>query len=430
MVRSAAHTTALRTPSFFQDIPALGENLPPRQRTCFNRAGAAFMNPYYACLPDGESPYLLECWLRTLPSEARVVVVPLPSIPALPPEPRLSLARDLSSIDARENLRIHIPVSLDRVPMRYRAGVSMPDLSPHYGLLRPLWQQGFREAVFVDHGGETVLPMPHLLDGFHNRHRGERCFVVGNGPSLNNIDKTKLKGEITLGSNRCFLGYPQWGFPFTYWGVYDNYQIETYHRVYEAEVPAETVKFFPAEYWPVLRVEQGCPVNCVWPDPAPRAFSDEPSRVYSGFTVTFMLLQIAAVMGCDPIILIGTDHRYALSRRGYSRILRSAWRGMARHLRGGRFYETALAAQRAWTKGGASGAPSLWTTADATRPTHFSSGYTDGGKNRFLPPEPEEAECDFDCAQRWAEESDRQILNATPCTALESFPKVDFGSLF
>jgi hypothetical protein len=393
------------------------------------------MNSYFACLPEGESPYLLECWLRTLPAEARVTVVPLTPTQVLEPsqfprDPRLTLVRDPGSLDVRDGLRIHVPVSLDCVPMRYRPGLSMPEVAPHYALLRRLWQQGFREAAIVNHGGETILPLPHLLDEFHNRHRGERCFVVGNGPSLNNIDMTKLKGEITLGSNRCFLGYTQWGFPFTYWGVYDTYQIETYHQVYEAGVPAETVKFFPADYLPVLRVQQGCPVNCMWPDPAPRAFSDQPAQVYRGFTVTFMLLQIAAIMGCDPIVLVGADHRYELSRRGYSRALRSVWRGVARQLRGGRLYETALAAQRAWTKGGASWEPALWTTADATRPTHFTSGYTDDGKNRFLPPEPEEAEHDFDCARRWAESKGRRILNATPGTALESFSKVNFESLF
>lgn len=306
----------------------------------------------------------------------------------------------------------------------------MPAVAPHYELLRQLWHWGFREAVFVDHGGETMLPMPHLLDGLHNRHRGERCFVVGNGPSLNAIDMTRLKEEITLGSNRCYLGYDSWGFPFTYWGVYDQFQIEEYHRDYEAQVPAETVKFFPAEYGSVLRVAQGCPVNSVWPDPRPRAFSDDPAQVYRGFTVTYMLLQIAAIMGCDPIILIGADHRYELSRRGYSRVLRSVRRGVARHLRGGRVYDAALAAHRAWRKGGVAGAPSLWTTADATSPTHFTTHYTDGGKNRFLPPEPEEADRDFACALQWANGSGRRILNATPGSALEVFPKVAFEGLF
>lgn len=404
------------------------------------------MITHVAYLPGGASPYLLECWLRTLPVDARVALLIAPSPGGSITEDGATLrgvdqvhqVRDdaplpdalRDAVQGNGLVRIHVPFSVERVPLRYRVGALMPAVAPHYALLRRLWQWGFRAVVFVDHGGETILALPHLLDEFHHRHRGRRCFVVGNGPSLNQIDMAKLQGEITLGSNRCFLGYPQWGFPFTYWGVYDAFQIEEYHPIYEANVPAETVKLFPMEYSPVLRVEQGCAVNSVWPDPHPRAFSDDPARVYRGFTVTYMLLQIAAIMGCDPIILIGADHRYELTHRGYSRILRGARRGIARRLRGGRLYETALAAQRAWRRSASAAEPTLWTTADATSPTHFTAGYTDGGKNRFLPPEPEEAERDFECARQWAEASGRQILNATPGSALECFPKVEFEGLF
>lgn len=326
---------------------------------------------------------------------------------------------------------ITVPLSLDQAPMRYHPTL-MPELPPHYGTLQLLWQWGFRSVRFAGLHGGHEFSIPHMLDKFRGRHEGQRCFVVGNGPSLNAIDMSRLRGEITLGSNRCFLGYETWGFPFTYWGVYDAYQIEKYHAEYEANIPAETVKFFPVEYLPALHVANGCPVNTCWPAGVRRAFSDSPEQTYVGFTVTYMLLQIAACMGCDPIILVGADHRYALSRRGYLRALRSARRAAMRTLRGGRLYAAGTAAHRAWRKhgGGRIGDPALWSTEDAAGPTHFTDRYTAGGKQRFLPPEPEEAERDFDCAQAWAKAEGRRILNATPGTALESFPKVDFDSLF
>jgi len=31
------------------------------------------------------------------------------------------------------------------------------------------------------------------LRQFHDRYEGERCFIIGNGPSLNNTDLSKLK---------------------------------------------------------------------------------------------------------------------------------------------------------------------------------------------------------------------------------------------
>jgi len=37
---------------------------------------------------------------------------------------------------------------------------------------------------------------------FKNIHKGQRCFILGNGPSLNNIDYSYLKGEIVFGVNQ------------------------------------------------------------------------------------------------------------------------------------------------------------------------------------------------------------------------------------
>lgn len=402
---------------------------------------------HYVWLPAESADYLLGCWLRAQPSGTQVVVLAPESLreaaevqvgassqisaEVIAVAPGTALPEALAAqIQSAPPARVIVPMALDHAPMRYRPAL-MPELSPQYAMLRLLWQWGFREVHFAGLHGGHIFPIPHMPEAFHNRHRGQRCFVVGNGPSLNAINMTRLKDEITLGSNRCFLGYDTWGFPFTYWGVYDKYQIEQYHPEYEAGVPAETVKFFPVEYLPALHVANGCPVNSVWPSGVARAFSAAPDETYVGFTVTYMLLQIAASMGCDPIILVGADHRFELSRRGYVRALRSARRAVARTLRGGRVYEAALAAHRAWRKGARGGVePALWGTEQATSATHFTPNYTAGGKNRFLPPEPEEAERDFDCAQAWAVAQGRQILNATPGTALDSFPKVDFDSLF
>ena len=39
----------------------------------------------------------------------------------------------------------------------------------------------------------------------HNVHRGQRCFIVGNGPSLNQTDLSLLRGEYTFTTNRAYL---------------------------------------------------------------------------------------------------------------------------------------------------------------------------------------------------------------------------------
>ena len=390
----------------------------------------------------GHSAYLAERWLEAHASGAPVTLLCAHGTDGESLMARHALVEAAYPLSAwsGEGLagaapRVVLPLAFDTTPLRYKPGVFLPDLTPYYPLVRRLWSLGFRGFECYGLGGSQVLPLPYLLDAFVDCHKGRRCFVAGNGPSLNDIDMTRLRDEITFGSNQCYLGYADWGFSFTYWGVSDEYQIQAYDRDYEAHVPAECVQFYPFAYWPLLRFPQACPVNRVWCREAAHQFSSDPGQVYRGYTVTYMLLQIAAVMGCDPIILIGTDHRYDLRRRYIlSKGLRRFRRWATRHLRGGVVYNMTNAARLEYIKakgrrGRAMDDP-LWESGDAAAPTHFTSHYTTPEKRRFLPPEPEEAEGDFACARRWAEARGVRILNATPGTALDVFPKVAFDELF
>jgi hypothetical protein len=345
------------------------------------------------------------------------------ALPALEKEPENSGPRVILAVDP------------DPVMLRYRAPLQMPALQPYYPLFRRLWLMGFREFELCHLGGSRVFRLDHLLDEVRNRHQGERCFVAGNGPSLNRIDMNRLRDEITFGSNRCYLGYEKWEFPFTYWGIYDSYQIQEYAEEYETRVPAHRLKFFPFEYLPFLNVDNGCPVPVTWPRKAPRQFTESPDKVYVGHTVTYMLMQIAAIMGCNPIILIGADHRYNLKKRYiFSKGLRRVRRAVTRSLRDTSVYDMVFAASEARLKARAraEGVPptALWQADHARGETHFDARYTRGGRHRFLPPEPEESERDFVCARRWAQEKGVEILNATPGTALDVFEKADYDALF
>lgn len=48
-----------------------------------------------------------------------------------------------------------------------------------------------------------------MLSKLKEKYKTEkRCFIIGNGPSINNTDLTKLKSEITFGVNGIFLKFP------------------------------------------------------------------------------------------------------------------------------------------------------------------------------------------------------------------------------
>ncbi len=56
--------------------------------------------------------------------------------------------------------------------------------------------------------------------------RGQRCFIIGNGPSLKQTDLTKLKDEFTFGMNRIYLLFPELGFNTTYFVSINDLVIE------------------------------------------------------------------------------------------------------------------------------------------------------------------------------------------------------------
>src|SRR5512136_2754506 len=64
------------------------------------------------------------------------------------------------------------------------------------------------------------------LAEFKDRHRGQRCFVIGNGPSLKQTDLTKLRNEVTYGMNRIYLAFPELGFGTTYYVCINSLVIE------------------------------------------------------------------------------------------------------------------------------------------------------------------------------------------------------------
>ena len=51
-------------------------------------------------------------------------------------------------------------------------------------------------------------------------------YVIGNGPSLNKIDITKLNTKDTISFNRAFIAYDDWGFYPTYYMVVDAVVLE------------------------------------------------------------------------------------------------------------------------------------------------------------------------------------------------------------
>jgi hypothetical protein len=235
------------------------------------------------------------------------------------------------------------------------------------------------------------------LQAFKDCHRGERCFILGNGPSLQHTDLAPLADEITIGVNGIFYMTWQCGFTPTYYVVEDNHVFsDNLTRVNQVEAVA---KFFPSKYRPIIEPHPDTyflPTDWsfYWESSdwyeSPR-FSHEVSKViYVGQTVTFLNIQLAAYMGFQEIYLVGVDYDYKVP-------------------------------DSAQIDG-------LTITSADDDPNHFHPDYFGKGKKWHLPKLDNVGKA-MVCARDGVAETGASIFNATIGGQLEVFQRADFQSL-
>lgn len=87
-----------------------------------------------------------------------------------------------------------------------------------------------------------------ILRSLKDVHKGERCFIVANGPSLRaeDLDRLQAAGEITFAMNRIYKIFPQTSWRPTYYACED---INIFHESQDAinALPAK-LKFIPINH--------------------------------------------------------------------------------------------------------------------------------------------------------------------------------------
>ena len=220
---------------------------------------------------------------------------------------------------------------------------------------------------------------------YHNIHKGERCFIIGNGPSLKQTDLTKLKDEYTFGMNRIYLLFPELGFTTKYFVSINDLVIEQCAE----EIAALPIPKFIA--WHSNRHFQRFPDDMVFlytTYTGPRFTKDMTGRIWEGATVTTVALQLAFYMGFEKVILIGVDHNFT-------------------------------------DKGQAN--KTVVSTGDD--PNHFDPRYFSKGF-RWQLPDLDTSEIGYNLARKAYQKAGREVIDATIGGKLTIFPKVDYNSLF
>jgi hypothetical protein len=223
------------------------------------------------------------------------------------------------------------------------------------------------------------------MRAFQNIHSGERCFIIGNGPSLKQTDVTRLKNEFTFGLNRIYLLFPELGFNTTFFVSINDLVIEQCAE----EIAALPIPKFIA--WHSNRHFQLLPDDLTFlytTYTGPRFAYDMTGRVWEGATVTNVALQLAFYMGFTQVILIGVDHNFA---------------------------EKGKANQTVVSQG--------------DDPNHFSPVYFGKGF-RWQLPDLDTSEIGYTLALKAYRKAGREVLDATVAGKLTVFPKVDYNTLF
>ena len=229
---------------------------------------------------------------------------------------------------------------------------------------------------------------------FRNMYAGRRCFVIGNGPSLNKQDLTPLANEVTIVMNQ-FNMHPiinQWkptffcmaeprenmkpeDLPLFLEGIEAQayfYRIE-FKEIFDKNRFVDPEKVYYLKMWGLL---------------ASRSAIDLSRTIPGCRTTAHMALMLALYLGCSPIYLIGLDHDWL------------AHRSVERH-----FY--------------ASSASSVGASDDLS--TYSYKSMVEGTLHTWRI---------YESLNDIASKQGISIYNATAGGFLDVFPRADFASLF
>ena len=258
----------------------------------------------------------------------------------------------------------------------------------------PIWKFGSNTYWAWRNRGRHVLARSisprwaeskRSLRQLENIHKGKRCFIIGNGPSLRQTDLGRLRDEYTFGLNRIYLLFPELGFPTTYLVSVNDLVLEQC----ATEMQRLTMPKFLT--WRARNGFHKDPyVTYLDTD-----FTGEENfcpkitgRIFEGFTVTYVALQLAYHMGFEQVILVGVDHNFV-------------------------------------TQGAANQA----IISQGDDPNHFAPNYFGKGFKWQLP-DLVGSERAYIMARDAYSKADREILDATIGGKLSIFPKVNYYSLF
>lgn len=227
----------------------------------------------------------------------------------------------------------------------------------------------------------------HDIKSFNGIHRGDRCFIIANGPSLTKTNLELLGNEKTFGLNRIYLTFEKSTFRPTYYVAVNELVLEQFaNEISLLQMPKflnwNRRSYFKMQNKNTIFLKSKMVINDFFQ-------IDLSKPMVFGATVTFVAIQLAYYMGFQKVILVGLDHNYA--ERGI---------------------------------------PSKLEVRKSKHDfSHFHPDYFPKGSKWQLP-DLLRSEIEYDITKKMYERSGREIVDATIGGKCQVFKKVDYLSLF
>lgn len=246
------------------------------------------------------------------------------------------------------------------------------------------------------------MPESGNLNKLKNKYQGQRCVLMGNGPSINRMDMNRFQGEKVWTANRSFSLFERIDWKPAFYVSHDPRVIQNSRDLIKEHVhKMATTQFFLPLWTRTAGLFTDSP-DVIWfedqdfnPENESSFGKDVSQGVLRTRTVTLISIQFAIYAGFNPIYLIGCDMSYTPPSKEQV-VIREGEKLM---------------------------------THSGQDTDHFDPGYLKGGELWKVPDAAGMLE-DFEKVARLCQKLGVVVYNATLGGNLEVFPRADYEQVF
>lgn len=179
----------------------------------------------------------------------------------------------------------------------------------------------YRNNIKPSYINIRIRTLSQKAKNLKNRHMGESCFIIGNGPSLTVEDLNKIKSQVSFSCNRINLLLDKTVWKPYFYTITDSLMASKFFdEVYNMQKKQMFVVVSNTSY-PSLKKQFD--KDCIFlrsyyeleNNALPRFSNDVSKKIFQHGTVTYANIQLAAYMGFKNIYLIGVDHNFGITKK-------------------------------------------------------------------------------------------------------------------